>query len=144
MDIYLGLFLSALLSATLLPGSSEVLIAMRALEGYPALALWAWATCGNTLGSTLNALLGRGLLHYRDRRWFPFSANDLERGHRGFERLGKWSLLLAWMPVLGDALTLVAGVLRLRWLEFLLLVGVGKGLRYALVLGFAEVFWGSG
>ena len=131
---YAALFLSALLSATLLPGSSELLIATLAAKGHSLLLLWLWATLGNTLGSALNALLGRYLLHFRDRRWFPFREDDLERGHRWFERYGKWSLLLAWMPVVGDALTLVAGVLRVGWAEFLLLVGVGKGLRYAFVL----------
>jgi len=133
-DAYAGLFLSALLSATLLPGSSELLIAALAAKGHSLMLLWLWATLGNTLGSALNALLGRYLLHFRDRRWFPFRADELERGHRWFERYGKWTLLLAWMPVVGDALTLVAGVLRVGWLEFLLLVGVGKALRYAFVL----------
>ncbi len=82
--------------------------------------------------------MGRWFLHFRDRRWFPVSARELERGHRWFERYGKWSLLLAWMPVVGDALTLIAGVLRLGWLEFLLLVAIGKGLRYALVIALVQ------
>jgi membrane protein YqaA with SNARE-associated domain len=135
LEVHAGLFVSALLSATLLPGSSELLISSLAAQGYPLAGLWLWATLGNTLGSAVNALLGRGFLRFRERRWFPFRAADLERGHRWFARYGKWSLLLAWAPLFGDALTLVAGVLRVSWWEFLLLVGIGKGLRYALVLG---------
>ncbi len=141
LEIHAGLFLSALLSATLLPGSSELLIASLASQGYPLFGLWLWATLGNTLGSAVNAVLGRWFLRFRDRRWFPFREADLERGHRWFERYGKWSLLLAWAPLFGDALTLVAGVLRVRWWEFLLLVGIGKGLRYAMVLGLADLLF---
>ncbi len=138
LESYLGLFVSALLSATLLPGSSELLIAVMAAKGFGLLPLWLWATAGNTLGSLVNAVMGRWFLHFRDRRWFPVSARELERGHRWFERYGKWSLLLAWMPVVGDALTLIAGMLRLGWLEFLLLVAIGKGLRYALVIALVQ------
>ncbi len=136
----LALFFSALLSATLLPGSSELLLGSLLAAGHPPLSLWLWATLGNTLGSAVNAVLGRYLLHFQGRRWFPFSAADLQRGQDWFERYGKWSLLLAWLPLVGDAITLIAGVLRLPWHEFLLLVALGKGLRYAVVLGLFNLF----
>ena len=103
--------------------------------GYAPLALWAWATAGNTLGAVLNYVLGRFLLHFQDRRWFPFRPGTLERSQRWFQRYGVWSLLMAWAPVGGDALTFVAGVMRVRFTVFLVLTAAGKGARYAILLG---------
>ena len=103
-----GLFASAFLSATLLPGSSEVvllgLLALRTAE--PAL-LVAVATVGNVLGSLVNYLLGRFLAHFADRPWFPIKPQAYERAVGWYRRLGVWSLLLAWVPVIGDTLTAV-------------------------------------
>ena len=78
--------------------------------------------------------LGRYLLHFRDRRWFYFNERQIERAQNWFRRYGFWSLLLAWMPIGGDALTLIAGIMRVRLWLFLLLVGCGKGLRYLSVV----------
>jgi membrane protein YqaA with SNARE-associated domain len=138
MDIYLGLFLSAFLSSTLLPGSSEILLIGLFAEGYDAYKLWAWATVGNTLGSLLNWLLGAYLLHYQDRSWFPFKAGNLKRSQQWFQKYGKWSLLLAWAPVVGDALTFIAGMMKVNLGIFTALVFIGKGLRYAAILGFID------
>ena len=135
MEIYLGLFLSALLSATLLPGASELLLAGLVSQGYDNLYLWCWATAGNTLGSVVNWLLGRYLLNYQHRRWFPFKPETLDRAQQWFQRYGVWSLLLAWAPVFGDGLTFIAGIMRVRFGLFLLLTALGKGLRYAVILG---------
>lgn len=134
MEGYAGLFVLAFLAATLLPGYSEVAFAGLLATGYEAFPLWAWATAGNTLGSVVNWGAGRWLLHYRGRRWFPVNAGQLERGQAWFQRFGVWSLLLAWAPVAGDALTFIAGVMRVRFDLFLLLTAVGKGLRYAVLL----------
>ena len=133
-----ALLLSAFLSATLLPGSSEAaLVGMLAAgKGSPA-ALVAVATFGNVLGSCVNWLLGRFFAHFRDRRWFPVSPHAYDRSIEWYKRYGVWSLLLAWVPVVGDPLTLAAGVMRtdLRW--FLPLVAVGKLARYlAIAAGF--------
>jgi membrane protein YqaA with SNARE-associated domain len=129
----LGLFVSALVSATLFPGQSEALLAaLIAGSSYPWL-LVAVASLGNTLGSVVNWLLGRGLERFRERRWFPVRPAQLERAQRWYQRFGKWSLLLSWAPVIGDPLTLVAGVLREPFGVFLLLVAVAKTLRYAVV-----------
>ena len=135
MEGYLGLFLISFLAATLLPAYSEVVFAGMLSAGYAPLALWAWATAGNTLGAVLNYVLGRFLLHFQDRRWFPFRAGTLERSQRWFQRYGVWSLLMAWAPVGGDALTFVAGVMRVRFPVFLVLTAAGKGARYAILLG---------
>ncbi|MBO1924319.1 YqaA family protein [Thiomicrorhabdus sp. 6S3-12] len=136
---YLTLFILALLSATLLPGGSEVYLLTLAQEPQSVIwLLWLIATIGNTLGSAINYLLGRYLLHWQDRKWFPVSPAQLNRGQKWFNRYGYWSLLLAWAPLFGDALTLLAGIMRLKFILFLLLVFTGKAVRYALVLGVAQ------
>ncbi len=108
--------------------------------GYDPLSLWLWATAGNTLGAAVNWLLGRYLLYFQARQWFPFKEDTLGRAQAWFQRYGVWSLLFAWMPIGGDALTFVAGVMRVRFPIFFLLTGIGKGARYAILLGFLDVF----
>lgn len=135
MTVYLGLFLSAFISATLLPGTSEVLLLALYSQGYDPILLWCWATAGNTLGSVVNWVLGRYLLHYQDRSWFPVKRQTMESAQSWFQRYGVWSLLLAWAPVVGDGLTLLAGILRVRFEFFIVLTALGKGIRYAILLG---------
>ncbi len=133
---YAGLFLLSFVAATLLPAQSELAIGtLHHAGGYPALPLLLAATVGNVLGSLVNWWLGRFLVHFQDRRWFPVSPAQMERATRWFQRFGTWSLLLAWLPVVGDPLTLVAGVLRVPLPWFVLLVTVGKAARYAAILG---------
>lgn len=140
-DGYFGLFLSAFLAATLLPAFSELLFAGLLLDGYQPFALWLCATTGNTLGAALNWWMGRYLLHYQERAWFPFKSDALGPAQRWFQRYGVWSLLLAWAPLIGDALTFIAGLMRVRFALFILLTGVGKGARYLLVLGLLQGFF---
>ncbi len=140
VDAYLSLFFSAFLAATLVPAYSEIVLAGLVAAGHDPWALWCWATAGNTLGSALNWILGRYLLHFRERRWFPFKADNLGRAQRWFQRYGVWSLLFAWMPVGGDALTFIAGMMRIRFAVFLALTAVGKGARYAILLGLLGLF----
>ncbi len=135
LTAYLGLFASAFLAATLLPLSSEaVLAALTAARGQEALVLWLVASLGNTLGALVNWVLGRFCLRWQDRRWFPVKPRELERAGVWFRRYGAWSLLFAWLPVVGDPLTFVGGIFRVNVWVFLLLVGAGKGLRYAAVI----------
>lgn len=131
---HLLLFGSAFLAATVLPFYSEVLLFALLREGGDPAALVVTATLGNTLGAVVNWLLGRYLLHFQDRRWFYFSRKQIDSAQRWYQRYGYWSLLLAWMPVGGDALTLIAGIMKVRLWLFLLLVGVGKALRYVSVV----------
>lgn len=138
MTSYLLLFGSAFLAATILPFYSEVLLFALLREGGNAVVLVVVATLGNTLGAVVNWLLGRYLLHFQDRRWFYFSREQIARAQRWFQRYGFWTLLLAWAPIGGDPLTLVAGIMKIRLWLFLLLVGAGKALRYVAVVYFTD------
>ncbi|MBO3274817.1 YqaA family protein [Pseudomonas schmalbachii] len=136
-----GLFLSAFGAASLLPLQSEAVLVGLLLSGhYPVWSLLLAASLGNVLGSLLNWLLGRYLEHWRGRRWFPVSEAALEKAQRHYQRYGQWSLLLSWAPIIGDPLTLVAGVMREPLWRFLLLVGVAKVGRYA-VLAWVTLGW---
>ena len=134
MISYLALFGSAFLAATVLPFYSEVLLYALLREGFDPLMLVIVATLGNTLGAVVNWILGLYLLHFQDRRSFYFSREQIDRAQHWYQRYGFWSLLLAWMPVGGDALTLIAGIMKVRLWLFLVLVGTGKGLRYVSVV----------
>lgn len=134
MTAYLLLFGSSFLAATILPFYSEILLFALAQQGHPGWILLAVATTGNTLGAVVNWFLGRFLLHFRDRKWFYFEEKDILRMQRWFNRYGIWSLLLAWLPLGGDALTFIAGTMRVPLWIFLILVGAGKLLRYVVVL----------
>lgn len=140
MLAYLTLFGSAFLAATILPFYSEVVLFALLIKGESAAVLVLIATLGNTLGAVVNWVLGRFLLRFKDRRWFYFKAEDLEKTQQWFQRYGAWSLLLAWLPIGGDALTLIAGIMRVNFPLFLVLVGIGKGLRYVAVVYLAGFF----
>ena len=133
IGIYVGLFLSAFLSATLLPLQSETVLVGLLLTDRAPWALIATASVGNVGGAVVNWLIGRGIEHLRDRKWFPVSAASLQRSQAWYLRYGKWSLLLSWMPVIGDPITVVAGVLREPLPIFLLLVSVAKVSRYSML-----------
>jgi membrane protein YqaA with SNARE-associated domain len=131
--MYGGLFLAAFLAATLLPMQSEAALVALLLADYPPWLLVAVASAGNVLGSTVNWWLGRGLLRFQGRRWFPVPPAALERAQGHYRRYGRWSLLLSWVPVIGDPLTLVAGVMREPLRVFLPLVALAKTGRYLVL-----------
>lgn len=131
---YLTLFLTAFAAATLLPAYSELLLGTLASQGLPLFWLWFWATLGNTLGSVVNGVIGRQVDRFKHKRWFPVSELQLHKARNRFNRYGQWSLLLGWLPIVGDPLTLVGGIMRVPWLNFVILVGIGKGVRYAFVI----------
>ena len=130
---YAGLFAAALIAATILPIQSEAALVALLLSGYSPWALLIVASIGNVLGSVINWLLGRGLERFRGRRWFPANEAALERAQGWYQRYGKWSLLLSWAPVIGDPLTVIAGVMREPLPVFLLLVTIAKVGRYAVL-----------
>ncbi|MEE4149478.1 YqaA family protein [Pseudomonas viridiflava] len=134
LSSYFGLFMAALGAATLLPMQSETVLAgMLLSQAYPAVVLLSVATAGNVLGSILNWLLGRSIIRLRHKRWFPASETQLEKAQRFYLKYGYWSLLLSWVPLIGDPLTLIAGVLREPLWRFVLIVTVAKGARYLVV-----------
>src|SRR5690606_5139811 len=121
-------------AASLLPLQSEAVLVGLLLGGeQPLVALLLVASAGNVLGALLNAALGRGIERFHGRRWFPLSERQLERAKASYRRYGRWSLLLSWAPVIGDPLTLVAGVMREPWWSFLLLVSLAKVGRYLVL-----------
>ncbi|KAE9629539.1 YqaA family protein [Parasedimentitalea maritima] len=136
-----GLFLLSFSAATLLPGGSEAALLLLAAEGkYTSLTLLTVASLGNILGSLVNYALGRYALHFQTHRWFPVSPEHLTKAQNWFTRWGQWSVLGAWLPLIGDPITVVAGVMRMNWLTFLILVSLSKTLRYAALLGLFSVF----
>jgi membrane protein YqaA with SNARE-associated domain len=139
--IYAGLFLSAFVAATIFPMQSEAVLVSLLLSGHPPWLVVAIASLGNVLGSLVNWGLGRWIERMRGRQWFPVKDRDLERAQAWYHRYGKWSLLLSWMPIIGDPLTVIAGVLREPLRVFVPIVTVAKLGRYlvlaALTLGVA-------
>lgn len=131
--LYLTLFLSAFLAATILPMQSEALLVALLLTDHPALLLIAVASIGNILGSLVNWLLGRWIERFRDRSWFPVSDAGLARAEGWYHRYGKWSLLLSWAPIVGDPLTVIAGVFREPLRIFVPLVAIAKIGRYVVL-----------
>ncbi|WP_018898646.1 YqaA family protein [Rhizobium sp. 2MFCol3.1] len=131
---YAGLFAISLIAATILPAQSEAGLVALILSGqYSTLLLVAVASVGNILGSLVNWLLGIGIERFRHRRWFPVGEVALDRAQRWYRRYGKWSLLASWLPIVGDPITVVAGVMREPLPVFLLLVTIAKTARYAVL-----------
>lgn len=132
--VYISLFITSFIAATLLPAASEALLGTLVTKGYALSLLWFCATLGNTLGSCVNWWLGKESLRLKDKKWFPVSENKLNKAQAQFQKYGIVTLLFAWLPIVGDPLTLMAGVMRIRFDLFVLLVALGKGVRYALVI----------
>lgn len=129
------LFFSALFAATILPVQSELFLFGLNLSGkHSAITLLMVATFGNVLGSLINWFFGRYLLKFENRKWFPVNKQNLQRATNFYKKWGIWSLLLAWLPIIGDPLTVVAGFLKTNIGLFLLLVAIGKMGRYLVVL----------
>lgn len=127
------LFLSAFGAATILPFYSEIAYVGMLEQGYAPFWVWLVATAGNSLGAVVNWILGRFLTRFESRRWFPFKPETLHRSQDWFRKYGQWSLLFAWLPIGGDALTFIAGVMRVRFTVFFILTSIGKGARYAVL-----------
>ena len=134
LSVYGGLFAVALVAATLFPLQSEALLAGLLIAGkQPVWMLVAVASVGNVMGSTINWAMGRSIEKLRERRWFPIKPHALERAKRWYGRFGRWTLLLSWTPVIGDPLTMIAGVLREPLWSFLLIVAIAKTARYTAI-----------
>lgn len=137
---YLLLFLSAFGAATLLPLQSEAVLMTLLVQGLSnPFYLILVATSGNVLGSCVNWWLGLKIEHFKDKKWFPISEQRLLQAQQIYHKYGFYSLLLSWTPVIGDPITLIAGLMKENFWRFLLIVTIAKGGRYltlyALYLG---------
>ncbi|WP_102108420.1 YqaA family protein [Oceaniglobus roseus] len=127
-----GLFVAAFGAATFLPFQSEIVFAALQAEGTaPLFWLVFVASLGNSLGSCVNYAMGLGVERMKGSRWFPVTEAQMERAQKWYTRWGVWSLLLSWAP-LGDAITLMAGVMRTPFWLFFLLVSFAKTVRYVV------------
>lgn len=129
-----ALFLASFLAATILPFSSEALLAAMALGPWSGLSLLAVASVGNTLGGLTNYGIGRWIPQGRLVRWLRIDPAKAERWAGLVQRQGAWSALLCWLPVIGDPIALALGVFRVRFLPVAVLMFIGKAARYAVVI----------
>ena len=129
------LFLSSLIAATIFPAQSEIILASIYLSGkYDVYLLLLIATFGNVLGSVFNWFLGYYFVKFQHKKWFPISANKIKKYSQTYQKWGIWALLFAWVPIIGDPLTVIAGIFRTTIWKFLLLVTIGKAARYFFIL----------
>ncbi|CAI3147847.1 Inner membrane protein YqaA [Acinetobacter calcoaceticus] len=131
---YFLLFISAFGAATLLPLQSEAVLATLLLKGqYSALLLISIATLGNVLGSCVNWWLGLKIEQFKHRKWFLVSEKRLQQAQSFYHKYGFYSLLLSWTPIVGDPITLVAGLFKENFWRFLGIVIIAKGGRYLFI-----------
>ena len=141
--IYFSLFIVCFLVATIIPFGSEMYFAtLLATGNYVSLLLLIAAATGNILGSVFNWMCGYYAAYFLKKKWFPISQNQVDKAISFFLKYGKWSLLFAWVPLVGDPLTFVAGTLRDSFYPFLLLVSIGKIARYLVI--YFSVLWAVG
>ena len=130
---YVGLFLASFLAATLLPLSSEVILSLLLLNNLNPILLICVATFGNVLGAFMNYSIGAWGSILIIRKIIKISENDFVKAKQRFQKYGVFSLLFAWVPIIGDPLTLVAGVLKVNIFLFFILVTSGKLIRYVII-----------
>ena len=134
--VYFGMFFSALVAATLLPSQSEIVLVGLLVAGeQPAWILILVAIAGNVLGSSINWLLGAFFYRFHEKKWFPIKKDKLDKAVRIYSKYGRWSLFCSWVPLIGDPLTLVAGILREPFYSFFIIVLFAKAFRYVVVAG---------
>ena len=130
--IYLTLFFSALVSATLFPLGSEALLIYDINQGYNLYLLLLFATVGNVLGSVINYYLGlRGEEYLVEKNYLK--EEKIEKYKTFFDKYGAFSLLLSWAPIIGDPITFIAGILKFNFKIFLFIVTISKFLRYLVL-----------
>ena len=134
---YFQLLIISFLAATILPLSSElVLSTMLLTDSFDKYLLLVVASFGNIFGSSVNWYLGKKILIFKDKKWFPVNEKQIAKSEMYFKKYGIWSLLLAWVPIIGDPLTVIAGILRVNFFTFLLLVSFSKTSRYIFLIFF--------
>ncbi|MCP3888513.1 MAG: DedA family protein [Desulfobulbaceae bacterium] len=136
---YVGLFLASFLAATILPLSSEVVLVFLLLKSVNPVILISVATFGNVLGSFVNYFIGIIGNSFVITKISKTSENDFLKAQQRFKKYGVFSLFFAWVPIIGDPLTVVAGVLKINILLFFVLVTSGKLIRY-IIIAYATLF----
>ncbi len=132
---YFQLLIISFLAATILPLSSElVLSTMLLTDSFNKYLLLVVASFGNIFGSSVNWYLGKKILIFKDKKWFPVNEKQIAKSEMYFKKYGIWSLLLAWVPIIGDPLTVIAGILKINFFTFLLLVSISKTSRYIFLI----------
>ena len=138
--IYISLFTVAFMVATIVPFGSEMYFAtLLSLNKYNNLLLLIAASIGNVLGSVFNWVCGYYVNYFIKKPWFPIKQDKIVKGTEIFNKYGKWSLLLSWVPFIGDPITFVAGTLRFSLVPFLILVSIGKVGRYLVI--YLSIIW---
>ena len=134
IEVYASLFISSFLSSTILPGHSEIILTTFIfLKKYPIIDLIFFASIGNILGSILNWCIVYFLTNLKDRKWFPINKSQLTRASSWFLKYGKWTLFFSWVPIIGDPLTIIAGIFRVPIYTFILIVSLAKTIRYVVI-----------
>tara|TARA_B110000259_G_scaffold49038_1_gene57330 strand:+ start:2249 stop:2665 length:417 start_codon:yes stop_codon:yes gene_type:complete len=129
------LFASSFIAATIFPAGSEVVLATLNITGdHDKFLLLTIATAGNVLGALVNWFIGYYLIKFKDKKWFPLKKKQLKKYSGIYQKWGVWSLLLAWLPFIGDPLTVMAGIFKTNIWLFLLLVTIGKASRYLFII----------
>jgi membrane protein YqaA with SNARE-associated domain len=133
-EVYFILFISSFVSSTILPGNSELtLTAFISQREYETMYLIIIASIGNVSGSIVNWYLGLNFIKFKNKKWFPFKEKNIKNSSKWFLKYGKWSLLISWVPFIGDGLTLIAGISKLPLNEFIIFVTIAKVARYIFV-----------
>lgn len=129
------LFASSFLAATIFPAQSEILLATLDIAGnHNPLLLLVIATIGNVLGALINWFIGYYFIKFKDKKWFPIKEGKIKKYSNLYQKYGVWSLLFAWIPIIGDPLTVIAGIFKTNIWLFLLLVTIGKAARYSFII----------
>ena len=138
--IYLSLLTVSFMVATIVPFGSEVYFAtLLSLGKYNNFLLLLSASVGNVLGSVFNWICGYYINYFIKKSWFPIKKDKIKKGTDLFNKYGKWSLLLSWVPFVGDPITFVAGTLRFSFIPFIILVSIGKIGRYLVI--YVSILW---
>ena len=120
--------------ATIVPFGSEIyLMSLLLTDKYNTFFLLMIASFGNILGSVFNWVCGFYASYFMKKKWFPIKKDQIKKASIIFSKYGKWSLLLSWVPFIGDPITFIAGSLKYSFIPFLILVSIGKIGRYLFV-----------
>lgn len=131
---YPGLFLASFLASTIFPLGSEAFVVLLITRNFNIYYVILVASVGNFLGACTSYYIGfAGRMHVIE-KYFGVSSSQLERAERWFTKYGSWSLLFTWLPIVGDALPIMAGIMELKFVMFSILVFIGKFLRYAAIV----------